>query len=63
MSNLKLIKMKLKKIKLEKEVIERLGKEQMKHLAGRGNFCPTTNKWTYCNDGTCPGTKTYTSCS
>lgn len=55
--------MKLKKIKLEKEVIERLGKEQMKHLAGRGNFCPTTNKWTYCNDGTCPGTKTYTSCS
>jgi natural product precursor len=52
----------LKKLKLKKEVIERLEDNQMKRLMGGGNFCPYGNRWTYCADGTCSG-GTYTSCS
>ena len=51
----------LKKIKLKKEVIQKLEDNQSKHLLG-GNFCPTGNRWTYCLDGNCPDTQTYTSC-
>lgn len=40
---------KLKKLKLKKEVIDRLENDQMNRLVGGGNFCPTGNSLKECS--------------
>jgi hypothetical protein len=48
--------MKLKKLVLKKEVVDRLGDNQMNRIFGRGNFCPAGNPLAECSYACQPNT-------